>query len=107
VTAVAPLPVSEMAEALVLTPHAIANFKSRAKLGSVVFAVDEIRRLFAVSAWCGRQKEAKGHSQGKSRRGRNNAHVVDIYQARDVVAGCCWTFFVRGKILLTVHGPHE
>lgn len=88
-------------EDLVLTVHSIANFKQRARIGSAVVATDEIRRLFGKAHLSGVQAEPRGRSRSKPLRAPHKSLEVTVWGVHD--NDVHWVFYVRGRVLLTVH----
>jgi hypothetical protein len=88
-------------EELTLNTHCITNFRLRAGLHSVVYAVDEIRRLFDKASYAGEQQEPRGRSPKKKLRAPHKARRVSVWQVIENKSH--WIFYVRGQVLLTVH----
>jgi hypothetical protein len=91
---------------LTLTAHCIGAFMGRSRERSAVAATDEIRRLYATAKWASKQTYSPTRTRrNRNKHGRNNPTRVDVYQTP--YAPKQWVFYVRGKVLLTVHGPFE
>lgn len=91
------------ADQLTLTPHAIAAYSRRAKV-DCVRATDDLRFLYGLSKQVGIQVYSPTAVRGAvPKKGRNNPLEVAVMHA-DIV-GVHWILFMRGKVLLTAHGP--
>lgn len=84
-----------------LNTHCIANFRIRAGMTSIVAAVDEMRRLFDKTQFSGTQEEPKGRTPGKRLRAPRKPRLVTVWDTIEDTKH--WVFFVRGRVLLTVH----
>lgn len=71
----------------------------RAGVESQIRAVDELRSIANCARPIGQQTRKKG---GK---GKHNTEVVCVFAGKDS-CGQNWNLFVRGKVLLTIHGPY-
>ena len=93
-----------LAAEVTITPHAIASYVGRARVGAVR-AAEDLRALVAVAKLARQDvyRAGKGRSARVNLKGRDGADLVDVLHAD--VFGARWILFMRGRVLLTAHGP--
>jgi len=84
---------------MTITTHAISTYMDRAGVESTVQSTDELRAIGNCAKLHGVQ------ARTKKGRGRNNTDVVRVLEGCDA-RGRKWNLFVRGRVLLTAHGPY-